>query len=209
MILNRLLMSMAFGKKIEFYRHHESLPRITCLLQLGVKKGRNRWQDVTANSTSPQGELNFFFFVHLTGEDDPHPQVTQRSRHLHTEVSVILDINGSYSCRLVSLPARLTLRASASIDSCCLRKWKHWILLFCSSRVKVRDFHSWLACWTEKVLPCLVGLFDCIVCDPQETLTMCHVGTDAQYKAQLGPARPGPSQSPLASWFRLHNSRNV
>lgn len=58
-----------YGGRIEFYRHHKSLPRdfffkITCLLQLRVKKRRNRWQDVTANFTSPQGELNFFFFFY-------------------------------------------------------------------------------------------------------------------------------------------------
>lgn len=40
-------------------------------------------------------ELFFFSLLILTGEEDHHLQVTQHSRHLHTEVSVISDINVS------------------------------------------------------------------------------------------------------------------
>lgn len=54
----------------------------------------------------------------------------------------------------------------------------------------MREFHGWLPCGTEEVPPCLVGRFDCIVSEPQATVTMCHDSADTQYE---GPARPGPA----------------
>lgn len=130
----------------------------------------------------------------LTGEEDHHLQVTQRSRHLHTDVSVISDINSSRSCRLVSSPARHTLCSTASIGSCCLSKWKRWIVGGFFLRVEVREFRHWLAGWTENVLSCLAALFDCIVCDPQETLNVCHVAAETQSPARFSLAWPGPAR---------------
>lgn len=81
-------------RRIEFYRHHESFStkkkqKNLPLIIRGEKGKETDARIVTANSTFPQGASNSFLLLIPTGEDDPHPPVTRRSRHLHADNSLL------------------------------------------------------------------------------------------------------------------------